>query len=61
MLHTLNVYNVIHELYLNFEKETLKDRNRDNYTLSFLIIMTFMSFFFFLPYCNICNLQNNVE
>ena len=47
MLHTLNVYNVVHKLYLNFEKETLKNRNRDNYTLSFLIIMTFMSFFFF--------------
>ena len=46
-LYTLNLYNVIHKLYINFEKETLKNRNRDNYTLSLLIIMTFMSFFFF--------------
>ena len=48
MLHTLNVYNVIHKLYLNFKKETLENTNRDDYTLSLLIIMTFMSFFFFL-------------
>ena len=46
MLHTLNVYNVIHKLYLNFKKETLENTNRDDYTLSLLIIMTFMSFFF---------------
>ena len=46
MLHTLNVYNVIHKLYLNFKKETLENTNRDDYTLPLLIIMTFMSFFF---------------
>lgn len=61
MLHTLNVYNVIHELYLDFEKETLKDRNRDNYTVISYHYDFYVLFFFFLPYCNICNLQNNVE